>query len=880
MSSRNRSTRWFFLVAPLLLSLANTSQAQTEPTRDDTGVAGLGLALRRLQTTASVLFVTAHPDDENNAILAYLSRGLGMRVGILTLTRGAGGQNEIGPELGDALGVVRSGELLAVHRHDKVEQLFGSVVDFGYSFSVEETLLKWDREKTLADIVRVYRAFRPDAVVTMIPDGAGGGQHHQTSARLAELALDAAGDPERFRDQIAAGLRPWRPTELYRAPFRLRDEDRDAAWRVPVGRFDMLLGKTYAEFGALARNEHRCQGMNTPPRLGSPEAWLLQVAPPSNGLLTRETPPGLTLLSKVAALGEMAALAQRARAAYLRSDFALVSAAVMAGLDQARQALRQAHEMPPDAGAELVFLLERELEDWLEAAVVAQQIAVTAIVVRSTDAASGRVDGVVTPGEVFELETVVAKRSDDAVDVSRVEVNVPDGWDVETLEQSDGPVRSERAYRWRHRIRVSSRALPRPPFWYRSDAAQGRYSHRAQVSRFGPVAVARPFLPDVVGVSVQFRAHGVSAVYSRPAVHRWYDAASGLHRSHAVKVARGLSLTPLERRLLLPVRSTQRRAVGVRVRNDFPRPVTAHVRLEVPPVWGEAPSEQRLELADEGAEATLEFELPSAARQASGRYALRCVARVGGRDIDDGYDSIAYHHIETRHHYAAAEVEVIVDDIAIEPNLHVGYVMGVGDAVPTTLRALGASVKLLEEDDLAGGDLSSFDAIVLGIRAYKDRVDLRANQQRLMEYVHDGGHLVVQYNKYEFRSDYAPYPATIHRPHDRVTDENAVARLLDPDHAIFQRPNSLTTDDWAGWVQERGLYFWGEWDTRYTPLLEFSDPFPYNSGAKRGGLVVCRYGKGTYAYTGLAFFRQLPAGVTGACRLFANIVSWGRTRDR
>jgi hypothetical protein len=284
-----------------------------------------------------------------------------------------------------------------------------------------------------------------------------------------------------------------------------------------------------------------------------------------------------------------------------------------------------------------------------------------------------------------------------------------------------------------------------------------------------------------------------------------------------------------------------------------------------------------LDFAPFDGERTLRFEVEPPDRLAPGEYPVSAVCEANGKEYRRGYQAIAYHHIETRHLYQPARAVFRAFPLVIPERLQVGYVMGVGDLVPEALEQLGVRVTLLDAEDLAHGDLSRFDAVVTGVRAYKDRDDLIASNDRLLRYVQRGGVMIVQYNKYEFlRKQYGPYPAAIHRPHDRVTDEMASVRHLNSAHPIFLGPNVIGADDWDGWVQERGLYFWRSWDARYEPLLEMEDSFPYNAGVKRGALLAARHGKGWYVYTGLAFFRQLPAGVPGAYRLFVNLVSLGR----
>ncbi|MCZ6794437.1 MAG: PIG-L family deacetylase, partial [Planctomycetota bacterium] len=429
----------------LVLLCAFPLHAQWEPEPVDTGVVGLGLALRRLQTTASLLYITAHPDDEDNGLLAKLSRGKGLRVGTLTLTRGEGGQNEIGPELSDALGVLRSEELLATHRLDGVEQYFGSVVDFGYSFSVEETIQKWGQGETVRDIVRVLRRFRPDIVVTLSPGGAGGGQHHQASARLATEAFRAAGDLSRYPEMRSENP-AWAARKLYRAHWSLSPEGRRTAIEVQLGDYDHLLGMSYAELGALARNRHRCQGMNRPPVPGPQSRWYTPVMAADGTALTDDTellrgiPSLAESLSFVASLpgeprgGEpaLARLARRCLRTYDSGSYADLPALVMRGLAEVRrlETLVRVSELEPSVRQQASFLLGEEKRDWLDAAAKAHYLDYDAQVGR------GHADGLVTPGEVFVAETRLVNRGKLPVRVKETRVEAPAGWKVKLLDSS------------------------------------------------------------------------------------------------------------------------------------------------------------------------------------------------------------------------------------------------------------------------------------------------------------------------------------------------------------------------------------------------------------------------------------------------------------
>ena len=851
------------LAGLVLLPAASLLLAATPPElEEDQGLTGFGLALRRLPTTGSLLYITAHPDDEHNAVMAKLSRGLGIRTALLSLTRGDGGQNEIGPELFEALGVLRTQELMRVHRFDGARLYFTRAYEFGYSFSVEETLERWG-EEVLRDVVRVIREFRPDVIVTLNPLGAGGGQHHQASARLAAQAFDLASDPSRFPEQLEEGLRTWQPSRLFQAPGVgwAWGDGRSAPGRtaaIEVGGFDPLLGESYAEFGARARSSHRCQGMNILPEPGSRTAYYRLIEGDEElgdgtgffgGLdisLTRvaRQDPGLA-----GGLERLQRQIRQIRDDYAESRIEQSAAGVMQGLALVRKLAAQT------GNAEARFLLRAKEEDFLAAARKGNFIYLDALVRQSRD-------GRVNPREEVSVQVRFLSRSRNPARLRSVKLSGTGDWNVRSLGRS--------GHTSEFKVTVPAGAGYTQPYWFRHDSKIDLFSVRDGFS--GVEAVSPPALM----ARVSYVSDGVEADMEVPVQYRWFDPVVGGERRRELQVVPEvtLALEP-EVRIFVPG-AAQGKTFHVRVENERPGGLDAVVELRAPKGWRVDPRSRDLSFRREGETRTVTFEVAPPVNLKPGSYRLRARARVGDRTYKQGYQSIDYHHIETRHLYRQARSLVQAFDVKVAP-VRVGYVMGVGDQVPAAIEDLGLELKFLDASDLAEGDLSGFDVIVTGVRAYLNRADLRSNNHRLLEYVRRGGHLVVQYNKYEFnREQYGPYPARIHRPHDRVTDETSLVRVLEPDHPALNWPNTITDADWEGWVQERGLYFLGEWHPAYRPLLELQDPFPYNPGAKQGGLVVAGYGKGTYVYTGLGFFRQLPAGVPGAFRLWANLLSLGK----
>ena len=852
------------MVGVLLAFLPLLSQA--EMVQEDQGVTGFGLALRKLGTVGSVLYVTAHPDDENNALLVKLSRGQGVRTGLLTLTRGDGGQNEIGPELFEALGVLRTQELMTVHRYDGAEQFFTRAFEFGYSFSVEETLEKWGEEEILHDMVRVIRSFRPQVVLSLSPEGTGGGQHHQTSALLTAKAFRLAWDPRNFPDQLGEELRPWQPLRLFQASLPGQKKSKEPAevltLEVDLGTYDPLLGESYAEFGARARGNHRCQGMNVLPD-PAPRKATLRLADQVLGV----KPGGASLfegldvsLHSISAydsklndgLDQLEKLVLRSQEAYRHSNYSVATEALSRGLDLVRK-LKGSTDHP-----EARFLLERKQSDFALALEKGHFLYFDAILVDKRD-------GNLVPGEEFEVASRFRTPEGSSLSLDWVYL-LQNSRVLEPSNKIEDSQESSRSIRLK--MTVPQDSEPTQPYWYRSDPSIDRFSTREGFQ--GTEAVSPPFLK----ARLEFRSGDVPLAIERPVRYRWFDTQLGRARESEIQIVPELSVVLQPTVRVVALGNTREKEFRVTVRNNRPGKIEARVFLDTPPDWElPDPPIHRLHFNHENESISVVFVVKVPKGLDPGEYSFHARAKSGRKTYNLGYQIIDYHHIQTRHLYRAAKAVVKAFPLNL-PRLKVGYITGVGDEVGKATEELGLDVTYLDREFLTGGNLDQFDVIVTGVRAYLNRDDLKAFNHRLLQYVNDGGHLVVQYNKYEFnKAQYGPYPSQIHRPHDRVTDEDSPVRILVRDHPVFLSPNELTDEDWLGWVQERGLYFWGEWDSQYQPLLELKDPWPYNKEAKRGSLLIARYGEGTYVYTGLSLFRQLPAGVPGAFRFWVNLLS-------
>lgn len=848
---------------------------------EDRGITGLLQALERLPVVASALHTTAHPDDEDNGTLVYLSRGVHARTVLLTATRGEGGQSLIGPEKSEAMGLVRAGELLASDQYYGVEQRFTRAYEFGYSKTAEETLAKWGREEILADFVRVIREQRPDIIISRFDGSPGGHGHHQAAGLLTREAFRAAADPNRFPEQIAAGLRPWQAKKLYwggRGFFSPPGEN----WNVKInlGALDPILGRSYHEMGMEGLSKQRSQGVAAIiPRRGSLEATFtildsaMPVSPKETslfdgidttitGIAARVGNEAAQLPGLTTALAEIQQYATAALNAFTPRQPEATAPHVLAGLARLRQLISavEASQLSQDAKYELLFILRGKERDFLDAARRALSL--------ELEARTG--DATVIPGQTFNVTVNIYNRGRETVEPTTVSLSAPPGWQVTLTKGNLKPLGGKEQTQVTFSVKVADDAAYTQPYWFLKSETDNRYELRSEKYH------TLPFAPPEVIAKLECRAFGVSFELAEPARAPEIDRAHGVtFRDVQVVPALSVKLDPLV--AIVPLSSAgQEREWRVTIFNNVPGPADGVVELETPAGWTVAPRVRPFRCARKSESATVAFRvrIPNGLKKHEAR--IKAVARLNGHEYASWYQVISYPDIWTRHLYHPAESRVEVFDVQVAPSLAIGYIPGPQDEIPEALRQLGVQVKLLEAEDLAFGDLSRFDGIIAGARAYEFRDDLKAHNQRLLQYVEDGGVFIVQYNNSRVwnPAQYAPYPAKM-TGNERITVEESPVEILWPDHPVFNRPNKITAEDFAGWVQERGLYFWSEWDSRYRPLLAGHDP---GEPPLLGGWVEAEYGKGLYIYTGYAWFRQLPAGVPGAYRLFANLISLPKAR--
>ena len=871
------------------------AQLRVRPVDLEDGSVALGLALRQLKTTAVFMQATAHPDDENNSLHVYLNRGRGVRTILATATRGDGGQNEIGPEIFDALAVLRTEELETMHRFDSTEQYFTRAVDFGFSFSIEETFEKWGRDEIVADYVRLIRMTRPDVILGLNPTGTGGGQHHQASGVLSREAFKAAGDPARYPEQIREGLRPWQPRKFYYpmggpgggrgrgapAPTGPLPLGATAAITINTAGFDPLLGRTHAEIGSEERSMHKSQAMGQFSELPSgPNAqrFLLVesvlgagVETDSSffggidttveglaGFVTGAPPPALT-----AGLRAIADHVTRAQERF-DADGPFAAAQPLADGFRAVHALRQALSgmgLSEDARYNIDDRLAHKEAQFTDAVVIAHGLRIEAL----AD------DGVIVPSQSLKVAIILGDRGPSDVGVRSVALSGFTG----TGDCSPSVLRSGSAYRCDAAVTVPAGAKPTRPYWKRMrDAARYEFEPDAP---FG-----LPVRPTPFRASIAVTVDGTDITLDRPVQYRYVGSGlEGEKRMELAVVPRlALSVTPPI--AIVPAgrgaSAAVDREVRVTVTNYGKQPVTGEVRVNRPAGWGGAPLIQTVNFTREDETQTVRFTVRPAAKAALGEYDIKATATAGTATYDTGFQVVEYAHIRRSQLEIPATVAVKVMDVRLAPNLRIGYVMGTGDDVPGALRGLGATVQLLDSDELAWGDLSRYDAIFIGVRAYDSREDLRANNKRVLDYAAAGGTVVVQYNRSNAWTQNAPFPASFSST--RVTDENGEVQILASDDPVFHYPNEIGERAWQGWVQERGTYFIVPDDQRYTDLIQVNEPFENNTGWKKGALVSANVGKGRWIFVGLGLWRQVAAGTDGAFQLLANLASRGKLPGR
>lgn len=821
-----------------VLSTAIWPAAARAKARPMLSASALKVDLARLGTTARLLYVAAHPDDENTRLLTYFANHRHLDVAYLSLTRGGGGQNLVGPEQAELLAAIRTQELLAARQIDGARQFFTRARDFGYSKSPKETIAKWGRDAVLSDVVWTIRKFRPDVVVTRFNETGMTHGHHTASAQLARAAFEAAGDPARYPDQLERGVTAYRPHRLMvNVPMWRRSPETDVSGylALDVGGYDPRLGASYGEIAARSRTMHKSQGFGATGRRGPIIEYFDTLAgPPPKEDLLEGVDLGWARLEDGQAVSD--ALAQAAAAFSVEAPERMVPA-----LLSARRALKRvgnSHAVP--RVTERIADCER---------LILSALGMHAEVRANHPEVAG--------GDTLDIELEIIVRR--PANVRLTQVRWPgraDSVPATNLEAHD-------LFTVKRKLEISNRAPPSVAHWLNGPLTANAYPVSI------PTQVAEPEDPPPLAVILTMNIAGDSFDVSVPIEHVWTDLVHG-ERRRPVIVVPPLMVSAANAISLFPGGQSREVVLVARAGTDG---VEGSVSLEVPADWKSVPPTRDVTLAHAGDETTLRF-IVTPPDALTDPVTVRPVARVGDRTDAFRYDVIDYPHLPVQGILRTPTIRLVPLDFVV-PDARVAYVPGSGDTVDAYLRTAGLTVETIDAGTLRTAPLARYDTIIMGIRAYNTRSDeLRAAYPVLMKWVENGGRLIVQYNtNNRWRTLTVPVgPYDFKIGLGRVTDETAKMKVLAPRHPIFRHPHVIHDSDFDGWVQERGLYFAESWNARYTPLLTAHDP---GEQPRAGSLLVAEHGRGVFIYTGLSFFRQLPAGVPGAYRLLANLISKG-----
>jgi LmbE family N-acetylglucosaminyl deacetylase len=910
-------------VTPWQTSIAASPDAQTLP--EDRGADGLAQTLKKLHTWASLMMIVAHPDDEDGGMLTYESRGVGARTAILTLTRGEGGQNAMSAEADDALGLIRTNELLLADQYSGTEQLFSRVADYGFSKTLDEAHQKWGRDRVMYDVVYAVRKYRPLVLASVftgnITDGHG---HHQMSGEAAQEVYKMAGDPTVFPDQIAAGLRPWSPLKVYaREPFfsitskgmydyatnkwapvrfynyvdekwtdKLPPTDVDIA----EGRYDPILGRSYIQMSREGWSQQKSQNGGGNPPLPGPFSVeyhrygsRVETTSPENNFFDGidTTLPGIASLAHgdtaflTSALKDIDQHVMAATFGYLPANPAKIAPELAQGYQKTQSLIDavNASALTSDDKASVTHELQIKLAQFNSALVEALGLQVNALVSERGNAqqnfflGSDETPTSVTPGEDFAVRIHVTSAepwsTGGPLKLTRTWL-APSGKQPWKIEKQGAPgldTPTGNAGDALYRVTVPRDAEYTRPYFTRPTPQQPYYDIA------DPTLLNQPFAPYPLAGWAEFTYNGVPL--------RIGQVVQTNHREHGygnlyqpLVVMPPLSVNLTMHAGIVPIGSTSF-PLTVSIKNFQQEKADGTLRLTLPAGWTADPPSQAFQLRpDESLPTTFTIHPSALAAQP---YDIKAVAQSGNSEYAQGVQTVGYPGLRPYFLYRPADYQARGVDVKVAPGLNVGYVTGTGDDVPAALDQLGLHPHLLSATDLASADLTRYDAIVLGIRAYSNRPDLAANNPRLLDYVKQGGVVIVQYQSPEYDHDYGPYPYKLGGNAEKVVDETDPVTFANPAHPLFQWPNKITPADFNGWVEERGHGFMQSWDEHYAALTTTADP---GQDPQRGGLLYAPYGKGVYIYVAFALYRQFPEAVPGAYRILANLVSLGKNPDR
>ena len=918
---------------PLCGTQANGREdAQAIP--ENRGIAALAVALQQLHTRASMLMIVAHPDDEDGATLAYESRTVGAQVGLLTLNRGEGGANEMSADLWDALGLVRTEELLQAGRYYCVSQYFTTAADYGFSKTLDEALEKWGNDgHVFSDVVRVVRMTRPLIIASVFVGGPSDGHgNHQAAGRWAQKVFNAAGDPTVFPEQITKEhLLPWNPLKEYarapggmgrRGPSGVQNYISDkfetgpvsATVQIPTGTYSTANGLSIQQISRTGLGFQKSQngGAAIPPAGPATSAYhrfgsrISGAADHENSFFDGIdiTLPGIGSLAGneehaflTQSLTTINGLVEQALKTYTVADPSTIAPLLAQGLKATNILLDQVNgsSLSADAKYNIAHELKAKQAQFNEALTLALGLSVAATVTSDPTPPAGtrgtaepandeeraaaalRAGGarargdqptfpMAIPGQHFPVLVHLAEGSASPIKIDKItlELEGSDGSAIRPEDVDSGQLEGGGVMNAVFDVNIPENAAYTRPYFDRPGLDQPYYDLRDPRYRNLPLA---PY-PLQARVLASYQGVQLQLLRAVQTVER--QVGPGIVY-HPMPIGPAISVTMVQSAGIIPLGKTLF-PITVRIHSDVNGPAKGSIRLDMPTGWKSEPATEAFTFEQEGQEQIVTFNV-SPGHVAEKAYRITAVASYNDRDYKEGYVQIGYPGLRPYYLYSNATYDTTGIKVSVGANLQVGYIAGSGDDVPASLENLGIHVHFLAQEDLASGDLANYDLILVGVRAYAVRADLRTYNGRLMNYVKNGGSVVVQYQTPEFDHNFGPYPYRMTSNPEEVTDEHSVVTILDPDSPLLKWPNQITAKDFDGWIEERGSKFLQTWDPQYEALLETHDP---GQEPQKGGMVVARYGSGVYVYTAYAFYRELPLGVPGAYRIFANLLSIAR----
>ena len=911
----------WLLISPIASGSSESVKPATDarPISIDSGAAQTWRLLKKLHTRASLLMIVAHPDDEDGGTLAYESRGLGVRTELMTLNRGEGGANVMSSDLWDALGLVRTEELVQAGRYYGLDgQYFSAAADYGFSKSLKEALDQWGHDRVLEEAVRVVRTVRPLVVSSVFVGGPTDGHgNHATAGMLAQEVFKAAGDPKMFPEQIQAGLLPWTPLKEYARVPVFRTSDKGAydyathqwgpfgvqnyitgQWEagavsttvaIPIGAYDGMLGFTYLQISREGLGFQKSQNGGTEVplpaeqvsnyhRFGShipaqdKEAGFfdgIDVSLSGIADLAGSTPPAF-LKDGLRQINEAV---ESAIAHFSAPDPSVIAGTLAEGL-KATDALVTAVEKS-SLTAEEKYNLRHELaakqQQFNQALLASLGVSVEADVVSAAPAggaspeprAAQETFQMAVPGQNLNVRVHIFNGGNRPIAIEDVALtgSSSKSWNTKPENQAPGQMESGKAVNVRFAATVPTDEPFTRPYFTRANMEQSYYDVASNADRNPPLA------PYPLAATVRFLFEGVRLETANVVQVIAMATGPGTLR-YPMPVGPPVSVTIKPSAGIVPLGLTSF-PVSVRLRNNVDGQAMENVRLELPRGWTSEPQSIPANFTQRGEELVVTFTVHPGAISTQ-PYQITATADYAGKSYKEGYIATGYMGLRPYFLYSPATYKTTGTDVKMAPSQRIAYIQGSGDDVPAALEALGVHVTFLSPQDLASADLGKYDSIVVGVRAYAVRPDLIANNARLLKYVENGGVVLVQYNTPEYDHNFGPYPYVMTDDPEEVTDEKSAVTFLDPKDPLLNWPNVITPKDFDEWIEERGSKFLSSWDERYKPLFETHDD---GQLPQKGGLVYARYGKGVYIYNAYAFYRQLPLGVPGAYRIFANLLS-------